>query len=100
MNMEKECQMKLLKVLTIKVLKRVSYSCSDFYHLRNRIMYIFNDNEIPLPIPLDLKKINYVKKTYYNPRKKYESSREILIFLSHATTSCCSAMGGSIYKFK
>lgn len=56
----------------IKVLKRVSYGYSDFYHLRNRIMYIFNDNEIPLPIPLDLKQINSVKKAYYKPRKKYE----------------------------
>ena len=56
----------------IKVIKRVSYGYSDFYHLRNRIMYIFNDNEKPLPFPLNINKIKDMKKLFYKPRKKYE----------------------------
>ena len=55
----------------IKVIKRVSYGYSDFYHLRNRIMYIFNENEKPLVIPLDLNKIKEIKKIYYKKRKPY-----------------------------
>ena len=47
----------------IKVIKRVSYGYSDFYHLRNRIMYIFNDDEKPLSFPLKLNKIKDTKKT-------------------------------------
>ena len=56
----------------IKVIKRVSYGYSDFYHLRNRIMYIFNDDEKPLSFPLKLNKIKDTKKLFYKPRKKYE----------------------------
>ena len=29
----------------IKVVKRVSYGYGDFYHLRNRILYIFNEDD-------------------------------------------------------
>ena len=35
----------------IKVTKRVFYGYSDFYHLRNRIFYIFNEDEEPRHIP-------------------------------------------------
>ena len=56
----------------IKVIKRVSYGYSDFYHLRNRIMYIFNDNEKPLPFLLNINKIKDTNKLFYKPRKKYE----------------------------
>ena len=55
----------------IKVIKRVSYGYSDFYHLGNRIMYIFN-NEKPLSFPLNINKIKYMKKLFYKPRKKYK----------------------------
>ena len=41
----------------IKIIKRISYGYSDFYHLRNRIIYIFNDDELPRPIPKDNNKI-------------------------------------------
>ena len=42
----KECKCPNCSILTnkIKVIKRVSYGYSDFYHLRNRIIYIFNKN--------------------------------------------------------
>ena len=56
----------------IKVIKRVSYGYSDFYHLRNRIMYIFSDDEKPLSFPLKLNKIKDTKKLFYKPRKKYK----------------------------
>ena len=56
----------------IKVIKGVSYRYSDFYHLRNRILYIFNDNEKPLPFPLNINKIKDTNKLFYKPRKKYE----------------------------
>ena len=54
----------------IKVIKRVSYGYSDFYHLRNRIMYIFNEDEKPLPIPKPIDKIKYDKIGHFKPRKK------------------------------
>ena len=54
----------------IKVIKRVSYGYSDLYHLRNRIMYIFNEDEKPLPIPKPIDKIKYDKMGNYKPRKK------------------------------
>ena len=54
----------------IKVIKRVSYGYSDFYHLRNRIMYIFNEDEKPLPIPKSVDKIKYDKIGHFKPRKK------------------------------
>ena len=57
---------------TIKVIKRVSYGYSDFYNLRSRIMYIFNDDELPLPIPLSPEKIEEYKKQYIMPRKEYK----------------------------
>ena len=56
----------------IKVIKGVFYRYSDFYHLRNRIMYIFNDNEKPLHFPLNINKTKDMKKLFYKPRKKYE----------------------------
>lgn len=54
----------------IKVLKKVSYGYSDFYHFRNRIMYVFNKLK-PLSAPIDIKKIKVIKKTFYRPRKSY-----------------------------
>ena len=54
----------------IKVIKRVSYGYSDFYHLRNRIMYIFNEDEKPLPIPKPIDKIKYDKIGHFKPGKK------------------------------
>ena len=54
----------------IKVIKRVSYGYSDFYHLRNRIMYIFNEDEKPLYIPKPTEKIKYDKIGHFKPRKK------------------------------
>ncbi len=55
----------------IKVIKRVSYGYGDFYHLRNRIMYIFNDNETTLSIPLTDEQIKKNKEGYYKQRKTY-----------------------------
>ena len=52
----------------IKVIKRVSYGYGDFYHLRNRIMYVFNDNETTLPIPLSPKQIKDAKFGLYKER--------------------------------
>lgn len=54
----------------IKVIKKIAYGYGDFYHLRNRIMYIFNENELPRPIPKDNKKIRDNKFGLYKPRKK------------------------------
>ena len=34
-------------------------------------MYVFNENEKPLVIPLDLNKIKEIKKIYYKKRKPY-----------------------------
>ena len=56
----------------IKVIKHVYYGYSDFYHLRNRIMYIFNNNEKTLSFPLNINKIKDMKKLFYKPIKKYE----------------------------
>ncbi len=54
----------------IKVIKRVSYGYSDFYHLRNRIMYVFNDNELPRNLPKSTDKIKLDKTSSYKPRTK------------------------------
>lgn len=54
----------------IKAIKKIAYGYGDFYHLRNRIIYIFNDNEIPRPIPKDRNKIQQDKKGLFKPRKK------------------------------
>ena len=59
----------------IKVIKRVSYGYSDFYHLRNRIMYIFNDDEKPSSFSLKLNKIKDTKKLFYKPRKSMKKGQ-------------------------
>lgn len=64
----------------IKVIKRVSYGYSDFYHLRNRIMYVFNDNEKPLPIPKKIKIIQQEKKLFYKPRKPYKKENRLIYY--------------------
>lgn len=53
----------------IKVIKRVSYGYSDFYHLRNRILYIFNEDEEPRPIPKSKDKIDQDELPYVKKRK-------------------------------
>ena len=53
----------------IKVIKRVSYGYSNFYHLRNRIFYIFNEDEEPRPIPKSKDKIDQDKFPYVKKRK-------------------------------
>ena len=53
----------------IKVIKRVSYGYSNFYHLRNRIFYIFNEDEEPRPTPKSKDKIDQDKLPYVNKRK-------------------------------
>lgn len=52
----------------IKVIKRVSYGYGDFYHLRNRIMYVFNEDEVPRPIPKSKEQIKLDKIGLYKPR--------------------------------
>lgn len=54
----------------IKVIKKIAYGYGDFYHLRNRIMYVFNENELPRPIPKDTEKIKKSKLNLYKTRKK------------------------------
>ena len=54
----------------IKVIKKVAYGYGDFYHLRNRIMYVFNENELPRPIPKENEKIKKEKFGLFKPRKK------------------------------
>ena len=53
----------------IKVIKRVSYGYSNFYHLRNRIFYIFNEDEAPRPTPKSKDKIDQDKLPYVKKRK-------------------------------
>ena len=53
----------------IKVIKGVFYRYSDFYHLRNRIMYIFNDNGKPLHFPLNINKTKDMKNSFINQEK-------------------------------
>ena len=58
----------------IKVIKRVSYGYGDFYHLRNRILYIFNEDEEPRPIPKSKDKIDVSAKDRPSPKMKINVS--------------------------
>ena len=53
----------------IKVIKRVSYGYSNFYHLRNRIFYIINKDEEPRPTPKSKDKIDQDKLPCVKKRK-------------------------------
>ena len=59
----------------IKVIKRISYGYGDFYHFRNRIMYIFNDDVKPFPIPLSPSKIKENKEGFYKHRRPYKKDK-------------------------
>ena len=54
----------------IKVIKRVSYGYSDFCHLRNRIFYIFNEDEEPRSIPISKDKVDKGKLPYIKKENK------------------------------
>ena len=55
----------------IKAIKKISFGYDNFYHFRNRIIYIINDDEKPLSFPKNDKQLNEDISTFLHKRSAY-----------------------------
>ena len=55
----------------IKTIKKISFGYDNFYHFRNRIIYIINDDEKPLQFPKSNKQLNEDISLYLHKRGAY-----------------------------